>query len=249
MRALLAALLLPPAGPMLLLLLVAFFFPAGLWRRTSLLLAAALLWLSACEGVMGPLAQAWAPAHAQPRLASNGQDGRTLVLVLGGGVRFGSGPDGGYEPKTETLERLHRGAWWARQFQLPLAFSGGRSPNPDPDQPSEAEVAQRVLREHYGLQLAWSEGRSANTAENARFSAEMLRHRSTQQVILVTHALHMPRALRHFRAAAPEVVFLPAPLSRQPATTWRLTDYLPSAEGVRLGRYLAYEWLAERLGR
>lgn len=251
MRALLAGLILPPLGPLLLLIVFALVLPSGRLRRGLVLFAAALVWLASSEGVVGPLAHAWAPPATPPAqgLVSGPMRPGTVVLVLGGGVRRGTGPWGAYEPKVETLERLHRGAWWARQFQLPLAFSGGRSPNPEPDQPSEAEVAQRVLSEHYGLRLAWSEGRSANTAENARFSAELLQRQGVKRVVLVTHALHMPRALRHFRAAAPDVEFLPAPLARTPCSDWRVTDYMPSVEGIRLGRYLAYEWLASLTGR
>lgn len=245
MRTLLAALLLPPTGPLLLGLL-ALWIRAALWRRLALGGSVLLFWLCASEGVMAPLARAWAPPAEPPLALLNVAEhrARTLVLVLGAGVRAGSGPMGEYEPKLETLERLLRGAWWARQYQLPLAFSGGRSPNALPEQPSEAAVARRVLAQQFGLQLDWTEEHSGNTAENARFSAAILQQRGVRRVVLVTHALHMPRALRHFRAAAPTIEFLPAPLSRQPSEPWRLQEFLPSVEGLRLGRYLAYEWLA-----
>ncbi len=250
MRSVLAALLLPPTGFLLLLALLALAKGTARWRRISVGAAALLLWMAGSQGVVAPLAHAWAPATAQPTqaMARADQSEHTLVLVLGGGVRRGGGPAGEYEPNTETLERLHRGVWWARQFGLPLAFTGGRSPNPQADQPTEAAVVQRVLAAHYGLQPVWVEDRSSNTAENARFSVEFLRKRGIRRVLLVTHALHMPRAMRHFHTAAPEVEFIPAPLSQALPSRWALLDFVPSPEGIRLGRYLAYEWLANATG-
>lgn len=250
MRSVLAALLLPPTGFLLLLAVLALIRSPALWRRVSLAAAFLLLWLGGSLGVVVPLAHAWAPAAVQPTLAMVPAQRRehTLVLVLGGGVRRGAGPAGEYEPNAETLERLHRGVWWARQFDLPLAFTGGRSPNPQPDQPTEAAAVRRVLAAHYGMLPAWAEDRSSNTAENARFSAEFLRQLGVRRVLLVTHALHMPRAMRHFQAAAPGVEFIPAPLNQTLPATWRLLDFVPSPEGIRMGRYLAYEWLANATG-
>jgi uncharacterized SAM-binding protein YcdF (DUF218 family) len=45
------------------------------------------------------------------------------------------------------------------------------------------------------------EDRSANTAENATFSASLLRPTADERWILVTSAFHMPRAIAAFRAA------------------------------------------------
>lgn len=254
MRALLLTLALPPAAPLLLGALGCVLW--GRWRRVApLLVAFGLLsaWAGASEGVVAPLARRWAPLPPPEQTLRTAQLWRgrsdTLVLVLGAGVRSGSSATGDYEPKVETMERLERGVWWARRLQVPLAFSGGSLTSAEPERPAEATVARRVLAEHHGLAPTWTEGNSANTAENARFSAPLLKQHGARRVILVTHALHMRRALRHFQAQAPEIEFLPAPLGRMEPTTWRLLNYVPSPEGVRLGHYLAYEWLAEQLGR
>jgi uncharacterized SAM-binding protein YcdF (DUF218 family) len=39
---------------------------------------------------------------------------------------------------------------------------------------------------------------SRNTEQNARYAAKLLRARGASRVLLVTSALHMPRAVQHF---------------------------------------------------
>lgn len=249
MRIWLVLLILPPAGPLLLLLL------GLLWKRVRAWLpwlALVLAWLLACEGVTGPLARSWAPSEplGTTLLKAEAWKGRedAVVLVLGGGVRGGLGPTGGYEPKIETLERLHRGVWWARRLNLKLAFSGGLGTVPEPGQPTEAEVVQHTLHDHYALNPAWLEAAAKDTRENASFSVPLLRQHGQRKVLLVTHALHMPRALAHFRAAAPELEFLPLPLTRVPDARPSGLDFVPSPEGLRLGRYWTYEVMAKAVG-
>lgn len=249
MRAWLIVLVLPPAGPLLLA------FLGLLWRRTRAWLpplALLLAWLLACEGVTGPLARAWAPTEAPgPQLAQAEtwkERKDAVVLVLGGGVRSGLGPTGEYEPKTETLERLHRGVWWARRLGLPLAFSGGLGTRPEPGQPTEADVIDRVLNEQYRIKAAWLEPAARDTRENAQFSAPLLRRHGQRKLLLVTHALHMPRALAHLRAADPELEILPVPLTRQGGQAPSGADFVPSLEGLRLGRYWVYEAMARLAG-
>jgi uncharacterized SAM-binding protein YcdF (DUF218 family) len=53
------------------------------------------------------------------------------------------------------------------------------------------------------------EDHSRSTYENARQTAQLLEQQKLQQVLLVTSALHLPRALATFRAAGIDA--LPAP--------------------------------------
>ncbi|MBB5204199.1 uncharacterized SAM-binding protein YcdF (DUF218 family) [Inhella inkyongensis] len=249
MRNLILLLILPPAGPLLLIPL------AAAWRRARLALmwiSAAAVWILSSEAFTAPLTRAWsrsAPASVTLTQAQawSGQPD-AVVLVLGGGLRVGAGPEGNYAPKLETLERLQRGVWWARRLQLPLAFTGGRSPAAAPDQPSEAAAVRQHLAEHGDTTLAWAEEQSINTRENARLSAPLLAQAGVRKVILVTHEQHMKRSLRNFRQASPAIEFLPAPLTQAPQPGWNAQDFMPSFQGIRQGRYLVYEWLAYGMG-
>jgi len=53
------------------------------------------------------------------------------------------------------------------------------------------------------------ENDSENTAENAFYSAEILREKNIKTIILVTSAMHMPRSVALFEAQGLNVI--PAP--------------------------------------
>lgn len=254
MYGLLKQLLLPPAAPLLLvalgLALMAARRRGGRWLAgVGLLLA----WLLASEGVVEPLARwyAGAPAPADTLGAAQSWTGRTdaVVLVLGSGIRDGAAADGGYALRPRTAERLQRGLWWAARLRLPLAFSGGPTGRDAPNAPTEAAVAARTLAELGAPSMLWLEDRALDTRGNAAHSARHLLQRGTRAVVLVTHDLHMPRALQHFRHAAPGVLFIAAPLQQLPGDGGQLADWLPSAEGAARGHYLLYELLGRLAGR
>lgn len=253
MLALLKTLLLPPAGPMLLAFWGLLMVHRGRrWGRWWIGVGLALAWLLSTEAVVGPLARWYASSPAPHELHQRASAWRgrhdAVVLVLGAGVREGTHPEGGYDLKPLTAERLRRGQWWASHLQIDLAFTGGLPANAEPGRPSEAAVVAKALAEQGAPAPAWLDHRATDTRGNARFSAEHLRQHGTRHVLLVTHALHMPRALRHFRRAAPSVELLPAPVSYPAGKDWRLTDWLPSAEGAARGAYLVYEATALVMG-
>jgi uncharacterized SAM-binding protein YcdF (DUF218 family) len=74
---------------------------------------------------------------------------------------------------------------------------------------SLADAMKSTLETQFGVPVTWVENQSTNTKENARFSAELLRAANVQRIVLVTHAIHMPRALRLFKATG--LLVLPAP--------------------------------------
>jgi uncharacterized SAM-binding protein YcdF (DUF218 family) len=89
------------------------------------------------------------------------------------------------------------------------------------------------------VHVTWREDRSRDTAENAAFSATMLRAAGVRRILLVTDAMHMARASAAFERAGLEVVSAPTMFfSQQPLT---LAACLPSAEGLRRSWYAIYE--------
>jgi len=94
-----------------------------------------------------------------------------------------------------------------------VILSGGNNPlsfEQIPEQ-SESEIMRRLLVE-WGIpdSAIEVEGGSINTRENAMFSHRLLAGRRIGRIILVTSAMHMPRAAAAYRKAGFDVVAAPA---------------------------------------
>ena len=86
------------------------------------------------------------------------------------------------------------------------------------------------------------EGDSRSTAENASFSAKILRSHGVQKIALVTDAFHMRRAEMCFRKQGFDVV--PAPSSFQsapniPCYAW----LLPNSDAMNRNDRSFHEWI------
>jgi len=233
----LKTLLLPPGLFWLVLL-------AGLWlqrkrRKVGTALILGLLvggWLLSLPGLMRPLAatlETYPPLDLQQLPADAG-----AIVVLAGGLRRSGG---GYDLKTTTLDRLRHGARLHRETGLPLLLSGGKVFGGEA--PSEAGLMQQVLEEDFHLRARWLEQASRNTAENARFSAAILLREGIGKVVLVTHALHMPRAVEQFRRAGLQVVPAPVAFISTAPVAPSLFDWLPSLHALNLFSAVLHEYL------
>lgn len=131
------------------------------------------------------------------------------IVVLGGGITAGP-PTGPYPDLGAAADRVWHAARLYHAGKAPrLILSGGRLAWQG-ERLSEADAMRRFLTD-LGVPAATllSEDRSRSTRENALYSAELLQVHGFQRVLLVTSALHMPRALATFRAAGVDA--LPAP--------------------------------------
>ena len=139
---------------------------------------------------------------------------------------------------SDTLERMRYGAYLARRLALPVAVTGGAVF--EPDTAALGDLMAQILREEYNIAVQWVEAQSRNTAENAANLRALLPY---ERIILVTHALHMPRAKAVFAAKGFSVD--PAPMGYQsgPSVTYGLFDCLPSAGALSLSRAVLHEWL------
>ena len=123
-----------------------------------------------------------------------------VIIVLGGwqgaGASFTS-PDA--PPISSAGDRLIAGLILAKKFpQSKLYFPGGLKM--DQIGASEDETSRAVIK---GLDLPASqviiEGESRNTAENASYVRAMMDDSRHGKVVLITSALHMPRAISSFQ--------------------------------------------------
>jgi uncharacterized SAM-binding protein YcdF (DUF218 family) len=161
------------------------------------------------------------------------------IVILGGGRSFAAPEDGDRDqPGTQTLVRLRHGARLYRLTGLPVLVSGGA---PDRGGESEAAVMARSLREDFQIPVRWLEGTSENTAQNAAHAVRHLREAGIQRVLLVTDAIHMPRAMQIFSTTGLSVMAAPTDfLSRK---TLSAEDFIPNPRFLRHSHYALHEWI------
>jgi uncharacterized SAM-binding protein YcdF (DUF218 family) len=241
-KPILTALALPPV-PLLLLVLVGARLMGS--RRALgfllVLLSTVLLWLSCCAGVAvalqnfslrpPPVLRSEAIAEWKTGMREGRPTPSTAIVVLGGGRERRAAEYGMSNLMPKSLERLRYGLWLARETGLPVAFSGGIGWAQDGEAP-EAEVAARIARDDFNRPLRWTETLSHDTRENAAVTVPMLREAGVKEIILVTHAWHLPRALKVFgEKAGSDIRVVPAPIGLLVPGDRPVLDWLPSGQG------------------
>jgi uncharacterized SAM-binding protein YcdF (DUF218 family) len=132
------------------------------------------------------------------------------IVVLGGGTSPAQYP----RPTTEINGACNRVLYAARLYRegkAPfLLLSGGTidwmgSTSTTP----AAEMADILTFMGVPQGVLWLEDKSQNTHENAVFSAQILKEKGIHRILLVTSAIHMPRAMAVFKKQGLEII--PAP--------------------------------------
>ena len=111
-------------------------------------------------------------------------------------------------PDKETYERCEFAAWLhMHAHPVPILATGGaRSAG---EQPVSETMRRLLQRAGVGESMIWTESRSSSTHENAAYSADILKQRGIDRIILVTEAQDMLRAERSFRKEGLVVVAAP----------------------------------------
>jgi uncharacterized SAM-binding protein YcdF (DUF218 family) len=117
-----------------------------------------------------------------------------------------------------------------------LVLSGGSA-----GKTTEARLMASVALSHrLAADRLILEEESRNTSENARHTATISRRMNIRRVILVTHALHMPRAAASFRDQGFEVV--PSSVSRlQTLPVPSATSWKPDLASFNLSMHVMHE--------
>jgi len=230
----LVAFLLPPG-------LLILFLAGGLLLRRARPRTARALFVSGLGGLYllsMPLLANWLIAlWESPPERVIARDAQAIV-VLGGG-RYLQAPEyGGDTVSAETLVRLRYAAHLQRATGLPLLVSGGR---PDGGESSEARAMKHVLEKDFAVAVRWQEGDSDNTLQNARYSHRLLRPQGIANVILVTHAWHMPRARFAFEQSGFSII--PAPTGHVTHGPLTVLDFLPDARALRKSAWVVHEMI------
>ena len=125
------------------------------------------------------------------------------IVVLGGGVDGGLTKARGQPSFRETMERFAAIPELARRYpQARLVFTGGPGWNSAAGDLSEAEViGQFIVRQGLPADRVLLEGMSRSTRQNALLSLPLAQPKAEERWLLVTSAMHIPRAMGVFRRA------------------------------------------------
>ena len=164
------------------------------------------------------------------------------IVVLGGGVVVGL-PGGDQQMSKTSLERLRLGAQLTRQSGLPLVFSGGSGWGAKNASVAEADVAEKVLHEAFGIKLNYKEPSSRDTQENAGNTWALLSKQGIQRIALVTNSTHMPRASAEFKSIGFDVA--EAAVGQPTMGSETLLGWLPSASNLEISQSVLRELLAK----
>lgn len=149
------------------------------------------------------------------------------VIVLGGGVL--RGPEV-YELRPHTFKRFISGVELAKTYGAFLIVSGGKLPGST----TKAEaLVMGELAERFGIakDKILIDDESRSTWENAKNVANMLKKLNLKEVILVTSAVHMKRAVLSFERFNVRVHPYPVDyLCDYEALSW--IDFVPTRESI-----------------
>lgn len=192
--------LLQPGSLMAICLLLALMALAVRAQRLAVLFAGAALLLVAVPttfDVAGRLAWELERRVERPEPMPAEVEG---ILVLGGAVEWRTSRERGQLNLNESAERLMAAAALARRYpDARLALTGVYREDIENDFVASPRDSSLIFGEEYrGREIEFI-GESRSTYEDALLALERLRPRAGETWLLVTSAMHMPRALATFR--------------------------------------------------
>jgi len=157
---------------------------------------------------------------------------------------------------SDSADRILHAARLYRAAKAPMIIVSGGNVFPQENVEPESFHIARLLRE-WGVprQAIITEGRSRNTYQNAVESKQIIEERNIDKILLVTSALHMPRALAVFQTvgidAIPAVTDIMVAKYDLPDAHPPVLDWVPNVRSLslttlasreHLGTW-AYRWL------
>ncbi len=174
-----------------------------------------------------------------PQLASQLEGNQAAVVVLGSGHDILWPQYGEHQLDERAVTRINYASWLSQKLAVPLLLTGG--PLGDIAQP-HSEVMAKYMQQHLKMSPDWLEVQSRTTYENALYAKEILDANAIDQVVLVTHSYHMPRAVKLFEARGISVI--PAPIeTAQPRAPGQIEQWLPYPNKMLLSSAVIHEYL------
>lgn len=229
----LEALFLPPSG-LITLGIIGLLFGFTKSGRQLLGISMLLLYLMSTSYV-----SAWMNSrltHQYPAVDPallKSDDAPQALVVLGGGyygesVEYGNTAIGPF-----FAERIRYAAWLAKQSELPVIVSSGKS---------DAPAAVRILKEEYGVENVTHESKSWTTDDNASNLRQLLKEQEVGKIGVITHAWHMPRAMWSLESYEIDATALPMGLLYKMPAMGDYNSWLPSMASLVRSRNVMHEF-------
>lgn len=184
--------------------------------------------------LMQPLEDRYPPPQALPRV-----DG---IIVLGGAINPALSAQRGQPSLNGAAERMTTLIALGRTYpKARIIFSGGSGSVRYPER-KEAVAARQLLAEQgFDVDRVMFEDQSRNTRENALFSQAQAKPAAGEVWLLVTSALHMPRAMGCFAAVGWPTVAYPVDYQTGGGDDWHWDFDLGG--GLLVLAVAGHEWL------
>jgi len=208
--------------------------------RNLIISAILILWISSTTGFSTMLARSLEWRFKPPNEIPTAE----AIVLLGGATEPAAPP----RPTVEVNGAGDRVLYAARLYQegkAPLILlSGGEISwlNEGSSTPSE-DMAEILEFTGVPMDAMILENESKNTYENAEFSYKLLSEREINRILLVTSAIHMPRAAAVFEEQGFEVIPLPVDYSItetqsvvEDSNVWvtKILDIIPTSSSLSL---------------
>ena len=165
------------------------------------------------------------------------------IIVLGGGVIAPA--DAGAIPTKQGSARYRYAARLFHAGKAPLIVAVGGPPRPNKaiGALSSEEILEFLVYVGVPREAIMKAPDGANTVENALFAKPIVEAYSFRRVLLVTSALHMPRAVAIFRAAGIDVTPVSSDAGVTPGLRHTWSDFLPDPHALRQTKSVLREYL------
>jgi len=165
------------------------------------------------------------------------------IVVLGGGVE-GSRPGWHEQPQLSAAgDRLFAAAELYRAGRAPrVILSGGNTPWSRAEQPEAEAMAELLGQLGVPRTAMLLDTQSLDTHENALEVKKLVDTNAIGRVLLVTSALHMPRAMATFERSGIDALAAPADVEAVPPRTATALDFVPDARALDLSTRAWHEY-------
>jgi uncharacterized SAM-binding protein YcdF (DUF218 family) len=179
-------------------------------RNLLIVMTVVILWLSSTSVISNALAKSLEWQYLPPKEVPISD----VVVVLGGGTEAAIYPRPGVEINSAGDRVLYAAQLYKEGKVQHILLTGGEIDWLNSTSSTPAEEMATILKS-MGIpeDALWLETRSQNTYENALYSKQLLDEKGISKIILITSAMHMPRAVALFQKQGLDVIPVPVDYS------------------------------------